>query len=420
MSATSPLPVGQAIAAYIDPQYYGGVIAICMFGICISQTWTYIHTNDDRWPLQVTVAFIFLFVFGCTLLDALALNHYLVLEYGNIVELTRITPELSLFTLFTVVVIVTSDLCFATRVWRLRRVHWMVTASIALTAVGALIPGITLVNALFKFPTIGSLNNFHRKIEVGFINILAAVSQCMSTFALWYSFQAHINEIGPSTPQSVLLRLSSVVVNRGVLLTVCELLVAFLFFYHPERLYWSPFHQFLAPLYYITILATLNARRPEPTQPWELPPESPTTPSVTPSALEHGHSFLRAGLGNEMRMRMGWGITPFSLDAPGASARGNPSLRTRTRTSTQDRKPLPQQAFAALTPDFYKQSPNLAPQEKKKGWGGTNENRNGSDISLVDLATPELLVDQKSEVLETPRRQLPPIPPPALLPRRTV
>ncbi|KAG7086980.1 hypothetical protein E1B28_012957 [Marasmius oreades] len=121
-----------------------------------------------------------------------------------------------------------------------------------------------------------------------------------------------------------------------------------------------------------------------------------------------------------MRMRMGFGITPFSLDTPGASITGNPSLRTRTRTSTQDRKPLPQQAFAALTPDFHNKSPTL-PQEKKKGWQGTNKDRNGSsDISLVDLATPELLVDQKSEVVETPRRQLPPIPPPALLPRRPV
>ncbi|KAF9256642.1 hypothetical protein L218DRAFT_881269 [Marasmius fiardii PR-910] len=166
-----------------------------MFGICISQTWTYIHTNDDRWPLQATVAFLFVFVFGCTILDAVIIHHYLITEYGNIIALTRITPEVSIFALFTFIVVVTSDLTFATRVWRLRRMHWTITAAIALTAIGALIPGMALVNALLQSPLIAGLGDFHRKLEVGFFNILAAVSQCMSTFALWYSFQAHIDEM---------------------------------------------------------------------------------------------------------------------------------------------------------------------------------------------------------------------------------
>ncbi|KAF9257678.1 hypothetical protein L218DRAFT_1005922 [Marasmius fiardii PR-910] len=456
----SSLPsIGKIIEQFVDPQYYGGVIAICMFGICISQTWNYICTNNDRWPLQATVAFLFLFVFGCTLLDAFVLHHYLIAEYGNLIELSRITPEVSIFALFTLIVIVTSDFCFATRVWRLRRIHWTVAAAIvssfpavssygqlrwvsqqALMAIGALIPGIILVNALLKSSLIGTLNDFHRKLEVGFVNILAAVSQCMSTFALWYSSQTHINEmpgslIDPalnSNPKSVIQRLRHVAINRGVLLTVCQLLVAFLYFWKPERLYWSPFHQFLAPLYYITMLATLNARLPERAQPWEITPDTPTSPSTySPSALESGTS--RTGFGNEMRMRMGMAITPFQLDphTPGSSIRGNPSIHTQFETQSgtdtpaagtgtgntrRSRKSFPRQAFAALTLDRYRRRFSSSSKKSKKAKSGASmdekmpmplqlmgsDGNGNSNISLAPLNTSHGVTEESRIEVEIP------------------
>ncbi|KAL0062823.1 hypothetical protein AAF712_010276 [Marasmius tenuissimus] len=200
----------ESITDFVDPIFYGGLISICLFGICILQTWTYAVSNDDRWPLRTFVTFLFLVVFGCTLLDTLVLHHYFVFNFGNFLELTRIIPEMTTFVLFNLIVIVACDICFATRVWRLRRAHWAITVAIVLTAIGSAIPGLTLVHALFKNPTFEIMDTTERKLEVCFINILAAISQSISTVALWYSLRAHIEE----SPRSDITCLCSRIVNK--------------------------------------------------------------------------------------------------------------------------------------------------------------------------------------------------------------
>ncbi|EEB90757.1 hypothetical protein MPER_10994, partial [Moniliophthora perniciosa FA553] len=189
---------GPNISSLVDPIFYGALVSIAL-------TWIYIHNNDDKWPLQTMVGFLSLMVFGCTVLDGLILHHYFVDNFGNPIELIHVTPEFSIFTLFTLIIIVTSDLMFASRLWRLKRVHWALITVVVLTAIGALIPGIMLVNGLFNNPYVLALNSPSPKIEVGFINILAGVSQCISTVALWWSFRAHMREtVAPfSSPCSI-------------------------------------------------------------------------------------------------------------------------------------------------------------------------------------------------------------------------
>ncbi|KAL0574833.1 hypothetical protein V5O48_007131 [Marasmius crinis-equi] len=388
------------ISELLDPLFYGALIAIwsamplrstplalsysvspafSMFGICISQTWAYIHANDDRWPLRTFVGFILyarvpqyfkdylsnratsLFVLGCTLLDAFMLHHYFVGNYGNLITLSQVTPEISMFILLNSVVVVACDLCFATRVWRLRRVHWAITVAIVVAAIGAMIPAITLVDSLFKFPGFAQLNTRTRKLEIGFSNISSAVSQSMSTFALWYSFHAHMSEV--STRQPILKRLRNVIINRGALLTVDQLLVAILFLARPQRLYWYTFHQFLAPLYLITTLATLNARRPPRAQSWQIEvtseiPYSPTYP--TPTGREGGFSGRLEEGGMRQRESVYPTVTPYPLSVatnhtPSSSVQvhvgnGHPLQSPATRK----RRTFPRQAFALLSPDLYR------------------------------------------------------------------
>ncbi|KAL0064486.1 hypothetical protein AAF712_008543 [Marasmius tenuissimus] len=133
------------------------------------------------------------------------------------------------------------------------------------------------------------------KTAVAVINIMAALSQGISTLALWYSFKAHMDEISKS-------RLSLSVVIRGAILTIAQLLVVILYLARPDRLWWTPIHQVLAPLYYMTTVATLNIRGKPTTQTQtELPmiqklnrsdsilgtrisPTSPTSGSIDPFA----------------------------------------------------------------------------------------------------------------------------------------
>ncbi|KAK7054507.1 hypothetical protein VNI00_003705 [Paramarasmius palmivorus] len=275
MSTAAP-QLNLDLSSIVDPIFYGALIAIWLSILLKNPFWNMFITDLDLYSHQRRQTAhadysssihsssawsdirASLLVFACTLLNGLMLHHYFIVNFGNILALTHITPELSAFTLLTLLVIVLSDLCFASRVWRLQRVHWAFTVIIVATAIGALIPGITMVKAIFTKPSVPALNSTPRKIEVGFINILAALSQCLATAALWWSFRAHMSEV--VTTQTMLQKLSIIALNRGVLLTVCQLMVAFMYFYHPERFYWAPFHQALAPLYFMTMLSTLNAR----------------------------------------------------------------------------------------------------------------------------------------------------------------
>ncbi|KAJ8087823.1 hypothetical protein PM082_006675 [Marasmius tenuissimus] len=88
---------------------------------------------------------------------------------------------------------------------------------------------------------------------------MAAVSQVIITYCLWFSFKAHIDEAS-STPQPLLQQLSFNIVARGGILTLAQLFVIILYLAKPDRLWWTPIHQVLPPLYYITTLMTLNIR----------------------------------------------------------------------------------------------------------------------------------------------------------------
>ncbi|KAK1230646.1 hypothetical protein PQX77_006262 [Marasmius sp. AFHP31] len=88
---------------------------------------------------------------------------------------------------------------------------------------------------------------------------MAAASQALITYCLWFSFKVHTNEASTAPPR-IFQRLSSIVVIRGAILTVAQLALVILYLARPDRLWWTPIHQILAPLYYASAIATLNMR----------------------------------------------------------------------------------------------------------------------------------------------------------------
>ncbi|KAK1221028.1 hypothetical protein PQX77_016162 [Marasmius sp. AFHP31] len=215
--------------------------------------------------MDAVVAILFALVFACTVLNGQILHFYFLKNFGNYIGVTRIAEEVSAFTLITMLVTFIADLCFASRVWRLRRVHISIIALIVLTALAALISGAVLIDELLKVPLIVTLANTKHKTAVAVINIMAALSQMIATFALWYSFRTHMNEIA-NMPQSIFQRLSLSVVIRGTVLTIAQLLIVILYLVRPDRMWWAPIHQVLAPVYYMTTIATLNIRGKPTTQ----------------------------------------------------------------------------------------------------------------------------------------------------------
>ncbi|KAL0573128.1 hypothetical protein V5O48_008831 [Marasmius crinis-equi] len=312
MADSSPLT--EALVDLFEPLFYGCLMCIFLFGVCVVQTWTYIKHNHNTRPLQAVIAIMFGMVFACAVLNGQIIHFYLVrllrvpfgvarLElpqlknFGNFLAVTRISKEVSMVTLLSVLITVIADLCFATRIWRLQRVHFGIIVLIILTAIACLVSGASkvferfrnhedlnrssvLVNQILEVPLVSNLTNSKHKTAVATINFMAAASQGISTFALWYSFKAHMDEASQyvpsssplslfslnvgnrkSTPQAILKRLTRGVLIRGGVLTLAQLLIGALFLAGPDKLWWMPLHQVLAPLYYMTTVTMLNKRR---------------------------------------------------------------------------------------------------------------------------------------------------------------
>ncbi|KAL0571120.1 hypothetical protein V5O48_010839 [Marasmius crinis-equi] len=243
----APSSLTQAVIDIADPVLYGYLLGICMLGICISQTWTYVRANDDMWQLRLVVS---------TLLR----KSGIMLTFSGAIHTkfqVAILFEMSAFTLVTTFVIVICDLCFATRIWRLQRAHWSFIAAIVATAMGALIAGLT--NSVFRRTEVASLADSINMILVAFVNILAAISQAIATGCLWYSLTTHMQEAG-STPQPIFQRLSTSIVIRGTLLTIIQLIIPILYLARPDRVWWEGLYGMLSPLYYMTTVAVLNTR----------------------------------------------------------------------------------------------------------------------------------------------------------------
>ncbi|KAL0057734.1 hypothetical protein AAF712_015618, partial [Marasmius tenuissimus] len=68
---------------YFTPLFYGCLVGIGCFGVCLAQTWTYIKSKDDKRPLRAIVALLFLLIVVITVLNGEVLRFYLLLNFGN-------------------------------------------------------------------------------------------------------------------------------------------------------------------------------------------------------------------------------------------------------------------------------------------------------------------------------------------------
>ncbi|KAJ8079658.1 hypothetical protein PM082_011245 [Marasmius tenuissimus] len=256
---------GSIFVQYFEPLFYGCLMGIGCFGVCLAQTWNYAKSNDDTRSLRAVVALLFSLVFACTVLDGQVLSFYLLENYGNVITINQIPKDFTVFVFLSVVVTFISDFCFVSRIWGLRRVHWSIIALAALTTFATLISGAVLFNQLLTIPVVttiltGSLfDEKEHKIAISLVNLLAAASQALITFCLWYSFKSHMDEAS-STPQPIFKRLGLIVVIRGTFLTLAQLVLVILYLAQPNRLLWTIIHQVLPPLYYTTAISTLNIR----------------------------------------------------------------------------------------------------------------------------------------------------------------
>ncbi|KAF8237253.1 hypothetical protein L208DRAFT_1389476 [Tricholoma matsutake] len=71
------------ITSTMDGLYWGVLISTMLFGITMSQGWTYARNNNDKWHLRLLVAVLILMDSGTTYLNGQIPRYYLMSNFGN-------------------------------------------------------------------------------------------------------------------------------------------------------------------------------------------------------------------------------------------------------------------------------------------------------------------------------------------------
>ncbi|KAF9070124.1 hypothetical protein BDP27DRAFT_1324334 [Rhodocollybia butyracea] len=228
--------------------------------LAIVQLWTYINMSRDRWLFRVLVISLFLLDLAATYFDVGLLHFYLVSHFGDVFIFT--TPETFLIIeiLLTAVIVFVVDLYFASRVAILKQVHWSVLVVIVTTDVLALF--ISILSVIISFNSVFFANHGftpeHNEIVIGIENGISTVCEMLATAALAWSLRS--SRTGASRTDSVLLKLYSYTITRGILLTVIQVLALVVYLAQPSKLTWLAFHMCLSKLYFITMSEMLNTR----------------------------------------------------------------------------------------------------------------------------------------------------------------
>ncbi|THV00052.1 hypothetical protein K435DRAFT_719304 [Dendrothele bispora CBS 962.96] len=252
------LPIGPNFSESVDGFFYGNIIAIGLFGIIIVQVWIYINTNTDKWPLQLLVAILASLDLANTCLNAKILHQYLISNFGDLMVFANISKASLIEYLITLIVVLCVEVFFASRVWIIGKVHWIVPVSMVVTALAGTGAGIASMIGQFQNDSLLIYNGNMQKLEVGWSGSLSAVSDIIATAALSWSLSS--SKTGIKRTDTLLQKLFQYTITRGLLVTIDQTIFVIIFLTDPEKLWWTPFHYSLSKVYVITMIAMLNAR----------------------------------------------------------------------------------------------------------------------------------------------------------------
>ncbi|KAF9460438.1 hypothetical protein BDZ94DRAFT_921683 [Collybia nuda] len=231
----------------------GIMVSTVLFGINIVQTWIYVNTNEDKWPLRLFVTFLFGVDVAQTAICSKIVHHYFIENFGNPEVFAGISVPTDVEYALVVVIVFFVQLYFVGRVYKLHRNRIWLPVVIAIGAVGTFVSGIISIDNIVRGASdTSTLVNTHMRIAAGIDHGFATVTDIITTVALsWAVSTAHS---GFRRTRALLQRLLLYIVTRGLLVTVVQ--VAFLIAYEaqPYGLSWAVLHFCLGKVYVVTMI----------------------------------------------------------------------------------------------------------------------------------------------------------------------
>ncbi|KAJ7761805.1 hypothetical protein B0H16DRAFT_1530597 [Mycena metata] len=239
----------------------GFAVACVIFGILLTQGWTYFSRyNSDSTLYKLLVVLILLLETTDQSFIGHAVYFYTVTSAGNATAVATGTTTWSIILQQAVGSVVGTIVkcCFATRVYRFSDRNIFITGFIILLSLGQLAVALIFTIQAFQLPSIPAV--FRLKtlatISLGLGSFTDVVTAASLSFFLWRMRTNH-----KSAANSLIMRLVMDAVNTGILTTAVSLSTLFLFDFLTGNLIFAATYFMLSKLYAVSFLATLNARR---------------------------------------------------------------------------------------------------------------------------------------------------------------
>ncbi|KAF9267002.1 hypothetical protein L218DRAFT_955480 [Marasmius fiardii PR-910] len=254
---------GIDMAGLFSPFYWGFVISLFCSGITVVQAYLYFpHPTDGRVIQTIAVVMLILDLASSALI-AQSLYYYLIPHYGSLAQLNSVTLELSTECLISSVITFISQMFFVYQIYKVNHASKLARALAIIIAIGAaftLIAGSGCVWTMVVFQH-GVLANRNKTFATtfGVAKGVASLTDIIATVSMYFLLSA--SKTGITQTNQLVNSLMTFFVNRGVLVTVVQLMTLIMFYAIPDKLYWLSFHINVTRLYANTFFAMLNARK---------------------------------------------------------------------------------------------------------------------------------------------------------------
>ncbi|KAJ2930774.1 hypothetical protein H1R20_g6309, partial [Candolleomyces eurysporus] len=244
------------------PMFWGFVLSIFLGGMTVVQANVYFPAKRDRPIIRWTAALMLLFDVTSSILIAYSIYYYLIPEFGSFERFKAVTPQFSAECLIAALITYMSQLYFVHQLVIVKRTgkgNWIIIGLITGFATLAVMGGIGCVSTMYIWNE-AVLAHRNKAFTIFFAlakgfnaltDILATIAMCM--------FLTN-QKGGIERTNSLLSQVMLFVIQRGILVTLIQVLVLVTFLAAPGNLAWLALHMNVTRLYANTFFAMLNGR----------------------------------------------------------------------------------------------------------------------------------------------------------------
>ncbi|KAF8585054.1 hypothetical protein K439DRAFT_1660462 [Ramaria rubella] len=243
-------------AVVYRPVLYGTVLSAILTGINICQTYKYVSSHSDRMLFKGIVILLVLIDLSGSLIATLLLDHNVIGAFGEPIgaALNSLPSYYFLESVGNVIITTTTQSYIAWAIYMVDRRRWPLCVIILIFILGELGFGIYVVGLLASFKSLSSISSGFFHLAAGLWNSIVSFLDIIATIGLCTVL--HTLRTPVKSTDRLINRIMFNFINRGVLITIMQLLFVVLWFAQPTTMIWIPF-SFLTVKLYLTTMRML-------------------------------------------------------------------------------------------------------------------------------------------------------------------